>query len=320
MTNDDAQNLCREVDHMKVSVVIPLYNRADSIANAIHSALTQTLPIQEVIVVDDGSTDGSAAAVEAIDDPRIRCIQQQNGGAGSARNRGLEVASGDWIAFLDSDDWWTRDRLASAAAALDANPDIDFLQANRLHVYDDQRIDAGLKVPPAHLIDILRQLGGFTIKTSAVMIRRELIERYRLRFPTDQKTCEDYHLFWRALLFARAVGFTEAPEVMIRALPDSLSRGNSIAYLQRDNIKTLIEVREWAREHRAKPSYIQALDAHLHWQLRDYLVMLLKRREFGAVAHYIGVALREEGPARAIRSLLSALKGLFDGAPRVVTR
>lgn len=304
---------------MKLSVVIPLYNRAATIAHAVRSVLDQTVPVHEVIVVDDGSSDDSAAVVAAIDDPRVRYVRQANGGAGSARNRGLDMASGDWVAFLDSDDWWNPDRVASAAAAVAVDPAIEFLQSNRLQVQPDGKTDRGLKAAPERMRDVRALLGGFTIKTSAVMIKRTLIEQYALRFPTDQKTCEDYHLFWRAVIFARAVGFTDSPDVMIRALPDSLSRGNSLAYLQKDNIKTLIEVRTWARAQDARQVFVDALTDHLHWQFRDYFVMLIKSGRMAMLVRYAAMAARQEGPLRGARGLLSALVGL-SAAPQPVER
>ena len=179
---------------MKVSVIVPLYNREATIGQALRSVLEQTLPPNEVIVVDDGSVDGSADVVRAIGDPRLRYVYQANAGAGAARNRGLELAQGDWVALLDSDDWWLPTRLASAAAAVAADDRIEFLQANRLHSYVDGRSAPGLNALPEQLTDARWLLGGFAIKTSAVIIRRDLIERLQLRFPTDQKTCEDYHL------------------------------------------------------------------------------------------------------------------------------
>ncbi len=89
-----------------VSVVIPLYNKEPYIARALNSVLTQTFQDFEVIVVDDGSTDGGATIVRGFDDPRIRMIQQENQGVSAARNQGIEAARAEMVAFLDADDEW----------------------------------------------------------------------------------------------------------------------------------------------------------------------------------------------------------------------
>ncbi|NLZ30356.1 MAG: glycosyltransferase family 2 protein, partial [Methanomicrobiales archaeon] len=90
----------------EVSVVIPLYNKAPYIARALSSIIAQTRQDFEVIVIDDGSTDGGEEIVRGFDDPRIRVIRQENRGVSAARNRGIEAARADFIAFLDADDEW----------------------------------------------------------------------------------------------------------------------------------------------------------------------------------------------------------------------
>ena len=95
---------------MKISVVIPVYNREETLAHAIESALSQTLKPHEVVVIDDGSSDKSAEVAEGFGDI-VRVIRQENAGAAIARNVGIRHAVGDWIAFLDSDDVWDRDKL-----------------------------------------------------------------------------------------------------------------------------------------------------------------------------------------------------------------
>ena len=96
----------------KISVVIPTWNREKLLEQAIMSALSQSLPVLEILVCDDGSTDQSAAAVKTIADPRVRWIDGEHSGLPACpRNRGLRNAKGDWIAFLDSDDEWIPDKI-----------------------------------------------------------------------------------------------------------------------------------------------------------------------------------------------------------------
>jgi glycosyltransferase involved in cell wall biosynthesis len=96
---------------MKISIVIPLYNKARHIGRALGSVLRQTHLDFEVVVVDDGSTDGGGARVREYGDPRIRLVRQENAGVGTARNRGVSTTSGSLVAFLDADDEWMPDFL-----------------------------------------------------------------------------------------------------------------------------------------------------------------------------------------------------------------
>lgn len=99
---------------IRISVVIPTYNRAGQVPAAVRCVLAQTHAPHEVIVVDDGSTDGTAEALAPLMD-RIRYIKTENRGVSAARNRGIREATGDWIAFLDSDDTWTPEKLRRQA-------------------------------------------------------------------------------------------------------------------------------------------------------------------------------------------------------------
>jgi glycosyltransferase involved in cell wall biosynthesis len=107
-----------------VSVIVPVFNGERYLEEALRSAVDQSLPPFEVIVVDDGSTDASLEIAERIGDP-VRCLRQENAGVAAARNRGLSAATGEFIAFLDHDDLWPSEKLEVQVAALEANPEVD---------------------------------------------------------------------------------------------------------------------------------------------------------------------------------------------------
>lgn len=106
------------MDSLSISVVIPLYNKRDEVGATLRSVLAQTLPPMEVIVVDDGSTDGGAEVVRTVGGPLVRLISQSNAGVSAARNRGAAQAQGAYVAFLDADDRWEPGFLAEIAAMI----------------------------------------------------------------------------------------------------------------------------------------------------------------------------------------------------------
>ena len=112
-----------------ISVVIPLYNKEASIAQSLKSVLSQEYDDFEVVIVDDGSTDGSVSIVEAMNNPRIRLIKQENGGPSKARNTGVKNAKGEWILFLDADDELEPDALEYFANLIRKFSDFKFFCA-----------------------------------------------------------------------------------------------------------------------------------------------------------------------------------------------
>lgn len=168
---------------MKISVILPTYNRAASLAEAIDCVLDQTVPPHELIVIDDGSTDDTAAVLARYGD-RIRAIRCDNGGVARARNIGMRAATGDWLAFQDSDDLWSPDHLAVAARDLaGAGADVVAHLGNVVYVGEGYRSDlfsmkgAAFPADRATLVaDALRLvISGMTLQGSTV--RREVALR-----------------------------------------------------------------------------------------------------------------------------------------------
>lgn len=132
----------------RVSVVVPTYNRAELIQEAIESVLCQTTPVHEIIVVDDGSTDSTCERVRGYGD-RVVLLKHDRRGAPAARNRGLARATGDWIASLDSDDVWTPTKLEKQLQYLDRHPQCGLVHTGYYEFGDRERVVPG----PLHFIN-----------------------------------------------------------------------------------------------------------------------------------------------------------------------
>ncbi|MFO0989385.1 MAG: glycosyltransferase [Alphaproteobacteria bacterium] len=129
----------------EISVVMPVWNRSDAVGRAIRSVLAQTFASWELLIVDDGSTDGLAAALEGFrDDPRIRTFRQAHAGVSAARNLALRHARGVLVAYLDSDNFWYPRFLEGAATVFRADPDLDVGYAGIAYEWPDGRIDFAL--------------------------------------------------------------------------------------------------------------------------------------------------------------------------------
>jgi cellulose synthase/poly-beta-1,6-N-acetylglucosamine synthase-like glycosyltransferase len=201
----------------RFTIVVPLYNKARFVGGALASALAQTRGDLEVIVVDDGSTDEGPAIVEACRDPRVRLVRQANAGVSVARNRAIAGARGDWVLFLDADDWQHPELLAQLAAAQEAHPDADCVAA-RFHEFSDDSgappqawsLPAG--EPALERIDDLaaRWMKGPTLFTGSIAVRRTLLMALQPCFQPGEHFGEDLELWFR---------ISEQTPIVLVALP-----------------------------------------------------------------------------------------------------
>lgn len=294
-------------EHWSVSVVIPVFNRATTIGDAIRSVQSQTIEFDEIVVVDDGSTDDTATVVAALAaaDRRIRLVRQANGGAASARNAGITVAHGDWIAFLDSDDAWRPTKLAHAHELARADATIEFIHSDRSLRKGSQLVEAG-RATRADLSSRDALLSDHAIKTSTVVIARSLLRRLERWFPTTMATCEDYELFWRAVAAAHTIGYVPTSDTVVELGDDGLSRRRDRRAPLVDNLTASLSAMRWVASRRLPARYTALLSDRAYRDLHELVAYDLRR---GAVVDALMAALRNVGPIKpkaVLRAFVSA--------------
>jgi glycosyltransferase involved in cell wall biosynthesis len=206
-----------------VSVIIPTYNRGALLVEAVESALAQRRPPDEILVVDDGSRDDTAARMAAYGE-RVRYVRQANAGPSAARNHGFRLARGEYLALLDSDDLWTPDRLERQLEVLQRHPDTDVVfgrevlfgagQPDRdwnLHDPEVRRVLAQTAGPLVPILPVL--IRENVVPTSTALFRRALLDRTG-GIDESLRQAEDWDLWLRfALAGAR---FAHVPSPLCR--------------------------------------------------------------------------------------------------------
>jgi glycosyltransferase involved in cell wall biosynthesis len=181
---------------MLTTVVIPTYNRRAIVCEAIGSALAQREADFEIVVVDDGSTDDTAATLERHLGSRIRLVRTDNRGVSAARNLGVRLGRGELIAFLDSDDLWLPGKLAAQVTFMHTYPQAQICQTEEIWIRNGQRVNAcdHHRKPDGAIFE--RSLELCMVSPSAVLMRRSLFERTG-GFDESLPACEDYDLWLR---------------------------------------------------------------------------------------------------------------------------
>ncbi len=193
-----------------ISVIIPTFNRAATLSRAIDSVLAQIHTADEIIVVDDGSTD---ATQQLLDDhyPQLRVIRQQNLGVSAARNRGIAESTGEWIAFLDSDDAWLPTKLQIQLSALQQNPDYRFCHTEEIWIRNGVRVNQMNKHAKSGGDIFEKCLPMCVISPSSALMQRTLFDSIGL-FDESLPACEDYDL-WLRLCANEPVLYIEEPQI-----------------------------------------------------------------------------------------------------------
>ncbi|MBT4317699.1 MAG: glycosyltransferase [Candidatus Marinimicrobia bacterium] len=231
-----------------ISVVIPTFNRLIYLERAIKSVLNQTISVNEIIIVDDGSDDGTSEFIHS-NYPNLKYIFQSNSGVSAARNTGIKAASSNWIAFLDSDDAWVTNKIQKQITELELNPEMNFCHSNEIWIRNGREI----KQKNTH-----KKFGGFIfdkcldkcrISPSTVICRKSLLIKLN-GFDEDLAICEDYDL-WLRITSNNPVIYIEKPLIIkYGGHQDQLSRNSE--GIESYHIKSLEKLlkQDFPSEHR----------------------------------------------------------------------
>lgn len=327
----------------RFSVIIPAYNAEAFLARAIESVLAQTWPAHEILVVDDGSTDATAEVVAKFGD-RVRYLRQDNAGVSAARNAGAQAASGDWLAFLDADDWYYPDRLKWHAEWIERDGDLDFLTGD----YDYRRPDGSrisgsmeahesgrAMLAKARVLPPLppgegRGEGGASnarlTQSHRIIMTAEELEPFvadhfgdthtlsvpRRTFlgldgyPTGYRVCEDVFFLVKLCAISRRIGVVCEPLAAYVIHEASATRRDPLR-AQFDNVRTLIAL------HQAARAYPRIVRRGVRTRLRigrlnlGYALAKAGRR-IGALGAVLPSLWENPGMA-SLRNMLSMVRG-----------
>ncbi len=215
---------------MKYSVVIPVYNKADTIGQSIDSVLNQSVKNFELIVVDDGSTDNIDDVLKQYD--KITVVKQANGGVSAARNAGIAAASGEYLCFLDADDLWLPDHLATLDNMMKCFPDENFYITSHDYSLDNNGrhcLDAYPEIFACE--NFFELINSFTdsevVHTNSVCIKRAFLAENNLKFAPGERIGEDTDMWLRTALLCRTIKTRRVTTIYRRELSTATKQINS---------------------------------------------------------------------------------------------
>lgn len=307
--------------HIRFSVVIPNYNNSATLARAIDSVLAQTWPAHEIIVIDDGSTDDSAAVAGQFGD-RVRYVRQANAGVSAARNRGAQLAGGEWLAFLDADDIYMPERLEAHARWILREPDIDFLFTDQEYREPGGKLlqmsigdcEAGRRLVARHKDRIEIPIGQedfeHCVADGFAEIRTLSIPRARFLalggFPLDHKIGEDLHFFIRMYAASRKGGVVNRPLAVYYIYPGSALRKDPLA-AQRAFIATLEALQSKLKN--AEPGIRRGWRAKLRAGRLSLAYMHLRKQQRRPALAAVTPLLWAHPSLRSLRDVASIMRG-----------
>ncbi len=270
-----------------ISVVVPAYNVEKTIQETIQSIQQQTFSDFELIVINDGSTDGTLDVINSIQDPRLKVFSYENAGLPEARNRGIDRSSGGFITFIDADDLWTPDKLELQLAALQKHPEAGLVYSWTSFMSSEGK-EFSKDVPVFFEGNVYPQLlvGNFINSGSNAMLRREAIESVG-KFDASLRSIEDWE-YW--LRVAAKWSFALVPKYQILYRQSSSSMASKVDVMEKYS-SLVIE-----RAFQAAPAELQYLKNRCLANTYQYLARLCLThtpdiQKLNKAAHYMKKAI-----------------------------
>ena len=234
---------------MHVSILIPCYNAEQWVGQAIESALAQAWPEKEVIVVDDGSTDGSLEVIRRFSG-RIRWETGPNRGGNRARNRLLDLASGEWLQFLDADDYLLPDKISGQMEFIAAHPDMDvvFGQVTIEQCLGTESLRELLPIPEPHDPWVLLAR-WYLPQTGAPLWRKQALEDAG-RWKPNQPCCQEHELYLRLLMANKRFAYCDRNGAVYRQWGEHTVCKKDKPEVHRRRLEIEQRAEDWLRDHR----------------------------------------------------------------------
>lgn len=303
------------------SIIIPVFNGESTIGRAIDSVIQQTYKNFELIVVDDGSSDGTEAIIRGYGSS-LKHIHQENAGAAAARNRGVQAANGRWLVFLDSDDWFYPTRLEIHARILDEDPDLDFLTGGFDAFQEDGAFINNSMASTTLGTQLMERANGkswvslkehelgdfvahqFSDVRCLTVPRKTFVELDG--FPEDFAICEDVHFIIRLCAQSHRVGVACVPLAAYVVHDHGLVRSN-VLRAQEQTVAALIAVR---KQLTSAPQVIMiGLNKVLFRARCDLATVLLRYGQRHKAFRAVIPLLKDQPGWLSVRAVLSVLKG-----------
>jgi glycosyltransferase involved in cell wall biosynthesis len=297
----------------KISVIIPAYNSEQTIRETITSVLNQTFTDFELIVINDGSTDNTLSLLQNISDNRLKIHSYENGGLATARNRGITRASGEFLSFLDADDLWTPDKLASQLAVLEQHPEAGAAYSWTVCMMQEETsvlfVEAHANLVEGNIYEDLL-LENFIGSGSNILVRRSVINTVG-QFKDTFKTCEDWDFYLRV---AAKFPFVVVPKNQIIYRKAIGSMSSQPHRFEESGLRLLENAYQTAPrelQHLQKQShaalYVYIADLYLTHHLDKIGVRQAQKRLRLAIAHYPKVLFEKRTHRLILKSLLRTI-------------